>query len=67
MRDAIAEEPIAEDTSEPFDDEPADEVVSDDESTEDRATSPASEKTDIATAFADIDGLSEKEKLALFS
>ncbi|KQO41111.1 hypothetical protein [Methylobacterium sp. Leaf85] len=28
---------------------------------------PAPEKTDIATAFADIDGLSEKEKLALFS
>ncbi|WP_027170669.1 hypothetical protein [Methylobacterium sp. 10] len=28
---------------------------------------PVAEKTDIATAFADIDGLSEKEKLALFS
>ncbi|MCC0805826.1 hypothetical protein FPV16_06245 [Methylobacterium sp. W2] len=28
---------------------------------------PVAEKTDIAAAFADIDGLSEKEKLALFS
>ena len=35
------------------------------ETTADEA--PAPEKTDIATAFADIDGLSDEEKLALFS
>ncbi|WP_026596795.1 hypothetical protein [Methylobacterium sp. 77] len=62
---AMSEGPIHEvPDAEVSDDEAAPVEVQDDEA---EPTAIAAEKTDIATAFADIDGLSEEEKLALFS
>ncbi|MCJ2129665.1 hypothetical protein [Methylobacterium sp. E-045] len=50
-----------------FGDVEPEETTFDDVEAEDAKPEPVAEKTDIATAFADIDALSEKEKLALFS
>ncbi|GJE16537.1 hypothetical protein [Methylobacterium marchantiae] len=73
--EAVSERAISEEPAfvEPLADEDSEESAQADAHGDERRgketepTSTVPEKTDIATAFADIDGLSEEEKLALFS